>query len=95
MRNTGFQRPCVSPRRMSGRHHGPGRLSKQESFGYTCPGSRLNEVFRYLIEYLFMLDGGKFNWVHGRSQERALGNFVHGLSMAGHRLSCDVNSLPW
>lgn len=32
---------------------------------------RLNEVFRYLLEHLFMLDGGKFRanftWVHGRS----------------------------
>lgn len=48
IRNTGFQRPYVSPRRMAGREHGPGRLSKRDSFGYACPGSRLNEVFRYL-----------------------------------------------
>lgn len=61
-------------RRMAEREYGSGRLSKQDSFGYTCPGNGLSEVFRYLIKHLFMVDGGKFRatftWVRGRSQER-------------------------
>lgn len=74
VRNTGFQRPCVSPRRKTGREHDPGRLLKRDAFGYAAPGSGLNEVFRYLIEHLFMLDGeeftANFTWVHGESEER-------------------------